>query len=111
MRAYLIAGSVGIVAAAVRMVCTFFPYLNLVDLFVFGIAGFVAARAHASKRWLSYLLVILPSMVLIGLILGLLGSSKLREGVGAWHLRGAVIVPLAASIGFLLGRRPAPKRP
>ena len=107
LRDFMFAGMVGIVAAILRMVCTFFPYLNVVDMIVFGLAGFAVGRRHPPKRWLAYLLVILPSMILIGLVLGLLGTSRLREGVGARHLRGAAIVPLAASIGFLLQRRPS----
>lgn len=104
-RELVLAGAVGIGAAAFRLVYAFFPYLSVSDIVVFGVMGFGVARRNPSDKWLSYLLVVLAAMASIGFVLFVLGPSKLREGVGAGHLRGALLVPLAAALGFLLQRR------
>ena len=105
IREIVLAVSVGIAAALLRLAYLFFPYVSVADVLVFVLVGFGVARTHPSKRWGSFLLVILPTLACIGVFLALLGPAKLSSGIGTGHLRGALLVPVAASLGFLLQGR------
>ena len=105
LRDIVIAGLVGVGAAVLRLVCLFFPLMNLVDVVVFGLAGYGVGRTNPTRRWASFLLVVLPALACIAVMLVILGTDKLRNGVGTGHLYGALLIPVAAGVGFLAASR------
>lgn len=100
-----LASVAGVGAAALRLVLGFFPLTNLFDVVVFGLAGFGIGRTHPIKPRLSFVLLVVPTLMLLALFLVLLGPHKLRDGIGIAHLYGAVLVPLATGAGFFAGTR------
>jgi hypothetical protein len=97
--------AVGIAAAFLRMVYIFFPMFNLLDLVVFGVAGYGVGRTRPKRRWLSFALIILPALAFIGFVLVNLGPQKVAEGVGIGHAYAAVLIPAATGIGLLVSGR------
>ena len=98
---------VGFGAASLRVAYVFFPFTNLVDVVVFGFAGYALGRTHPTNRWVSFILVVMPAFAFIVVILTVLGPHKLSQGVGIGHLYGAVLIPLAAGLGLLAAGRVA----
>jgi hypothetical protein len=106
LRDVALGSCVGILAAVLRFFYMFFPLMNLLDVMVFGIAGYGMGRSSPTSKWPASILLVLPTMLLISFWLSLLGADKLRDGVGVGHLYGAVLIPLAAGLGlFLAGRQ------
>ena len=103
-REIILAGLVGVGAALLRLVYMFVPLMNVVDVLVFGLAGYGVARTRPTRTWISFLLVVLPPLGLIAVFLAILGQQKLRDGVGTAHLYGALLVPLATGLGFFAAR-------
>ncbi len=95
----LLALGLGILAAVVRLVLVFFPAFNVPEVAMF--AGLGAFLGHRRPRWwwLSAIIVSAPALGFVLLTLLTLGTAKLRQGIGTWHLYSAFLIPLAALLG------------
>ena len=104
-RETLIALAAGVGAAVLRAVYLFLPGALAIEDLVFGAIGFLLGRRQSAVWWQSAGLLILPSMLFVGLLLSVLGSSNIQRGVGSWHAYSAVLIPVTAVVAALLGKR------
>jgi hypothetical protein len=94
----------GLLLAPVKLLYSFFPFFNVVDLAAFGLLG--AALARRSDRWaLTAILISLPSVILAAYFVTRLGLGQLRQGIGIGWLISLFAMPMAALLGAYL-RRP-----
>ena len=97
----------GLLLAPFKLLYSFFPLFNVLDLIVFAIAGLAVGRRGA--HWaLAALLVSVPSMALASYFLVRLGPDQLRHGIGVGWLISLAAMPAAALVGSYWRR---PDRP
>jgi hypothetical protein len=101
--AYLAALAAGVVLAVVKLVYSFLPLFNVLDVVAFGGVGMLLGRWRRGTWWLRGILLAIPALVLSLLFCARLGSYQLRAGIGVGWAVSAVVVPLAALVGAYLG--------
>jgi hypothetical protein len=102
---YVTVLAVGVLLAPLKLVYSFLPAFNVLDLVVFGgLAAFLTHRS-AGEWWVVPLLLATPSLVLVAWILQNLSWGELRAGVGTGWLISFILIPGAAFGGVYLRRR------
>lgn len=100
----------GFVLAFIKIIYTFFPYQNILDLVVFFIAGYIF-RGKVAPHNLAYgLLLILPACALCVFFMVRLGFISLLDGVGTAYAISLIFIPVATISGIYLGNRRLPKK-
>lgn len=94
---------VGVLAGLFRVVYVFFPGLNVMDVMVFGGLSGILASIRPRRWWFGSGLLIAPAMMFVVFTLFQLGTENLRRGIGTGHAISAVLIPLTALIGGVIG--------
>ncbi len=102
---YAIAFGVGLLLVPLKLIYSFFPLFNLVDIAVFGLTGRYFGKRWPAAWWITALLLSLPALSLVALILQNLSLAELLAGVGTGWAVSALLVPGAALGGAYIGRR------
>lgn len=100
-----IALSVGLLLVPLKMIYSFLPLFNLVDIAVFGLTGRYFGKRWPAAWWVTALLLSLPALGLVTLILQNLRVSDLLAGVGTGWAVSALLIPVVAVGGAYIGRR------
>lgn len=98
---------VGVLAAAVKLVYSFLPLANLLDVLVFGFLGATVGRGDGNTPAARAMWVSVPAVVLCGYFVGRLGLTNVLGGVGTGWLLSIVLIPGAALTGAHLARQRA----
>lgn len=98
----------GVVLAFVKLVYSFFPLFNVIDLLVFGVGAFLLVRRFAVSFFVAALILSLPATAMSLYFVSGLGMERISSGVGTGWLVSAIAIPISALIGSWFGaRRPA----
>ena len=103
IRTTIIIFSIGLAIALLRIILTFFPLFNIIDVFLFGGLGYALSKQVFNGKWTWGLLLSLPSVVISLHFVLNVGLSSIMEGIGTGHLIALVIMPLCACIGIFYG--------
>ena len=104
-KGFAIALGTGVLLAPIKLIYSFFPLFNLIDLAVFGLTGRYFGKRWPTAWWSTSLLLSLPALALVGAILRNLGRAELLAGVGTGWAISVLLVPGAALGGAYVGRR------
>jgi hypothetical protein len=102
---YSSALGIGAFLAPVKVLYSFLPGFNILDVLVFGGAAALLGRLTPGRWWVGPILLVAPSIVVIAAILRRLGTEDLRAGIGTGWLLSFVLVPGAAITGAYMRRR------
>ena len=103
----LLSLAVGLLLVPLKLIYSFFPLFNLVDIAVFGLIGRYFGKRWPTEWWTTALLLSLPSLGFVAWVLRNLSVSDLLAGVGTGWAVSALLVPVAAIGGAYIGRRRA----
>lgn len=98
----------GMILGLLKLLYSFLPLFNILDVVVFGLVGGLVARRYGSPAYLPLLAAILPAMMVTSWALFNLSWSELLDGIGTGWLLSALLIPSSAIIG---GRVAGRKRP
>lgn len=101
---HLAAIGLGLVAAPLKVIYSFFPLFNLVDVGSFLAIGFLFGRWSGRNRWTWAVALALPTVLISGYFAVRVGASLL-EGVGLGWALSVVLVPASAVAGLYTGVR------
>jgi hypothetical protein len=96
---------IGASLAPVKVLYSFLPGFNVLDVLVFGGLSALLVRSTSGRWWLGPILLVAPSMFVVAWILRLLGIEDLRAGVGTGWLLSLALIPGAAFAGAYMRRR------
>jgi hypothetical protein len=99
--AILIGLTFGALIVPFKMIYSFLPLFNLIDIAVFGVVGFLLGR-WSGRRWAAAAALALPTVLLCAYFLTRLGADLLA-GVGLGWALAAVLVPASAFAGMAYG--------
>lgn len=102
LQCLLVAVSLGVVGAMLRVGYSFLPGTNVVDLVVFLVLGHLAARLLPERRWTMAAAAALPALVLVAFVMVGISPGEVRSGVGLAWVLSAGLIPLGAFIGAAL---------
>ncbi len=97
----------GLLVAGAKLIYSFFPGFNLLDVLVFALIGWNLGRHTGSPSWLIGLGLSLPAVILSASFVARLGTAELWQGVGTGWALSILLIPLAAYGGAALGHRSA----
>jgi hypothetical protein len=97
--------AVGLVAALLRIIYSFFPFSPVSDLIVFGVLGGVLCYFRPDRYWLWILLITAPTMLYVVSRVIKLGPESLSQGIGTFWATSLVLIPLAAVVSGFLGQK------
>lgn len=100
----LLALVLGTTGAGVKLVYSFFPLFNVLDVLVFSLLGWVLGRLARPPMLIGVAVLSLPTLLLIAYFLSGLGWTSLQQGIGTGWVLSALLVPLAAGVGLFLSR-------
>lgn len=98
--ASLAAIAIGLAVVPVKLIYSFFPLFNLIDVLLFAALGWLWGRRSASADVIQTLQFSAPAMVLCTFFLIRLGAANLMRGVGVGWFISLVIIPLATYGGM-----------
>lgn len=101
---YLVAISLGLVAVPLKLIYSFFPLFNLVDVGLFLGIGLIFGRWSGRNRWTLAVALALPTVLISGYFAVRVGASLL-EGVGLGWALSVILVPSSAVGGLYAGVR------
>ncbi len=94
---------VGCGLLAAKVVYSFFPYFNLVDIIVFATVGVALGILHKTSSLLTGIVLAIPTMILCGYFVQRLGTENIMSGIGTGWLLSILLVPLSAIAGVYVG--------
>lgn len=107
---WVLAFVIGLFLVPVHRVTFFFPLMNVTEVILFGGVCLLFAWRFRSKSWVWALLVAAPVWLDVLRMVRRLGFERMSHGIGTGHALSLVLIPLAACLGALLGRRLARRR-
>src|SRR5215203_534505 len=101
----------GLMLALFKVVYLFFDFYNVMDVIVFGIAGFLLSGKMAAGQKLLVLLAALPAFLLSLFFVLRVGYESILKGVGTSFAISLMVIPVATYIGvFIRSKRDERKR-
>lgn len=94
----------GLLLAPLKVILSFFPLFNLVDVVLFLAAGVIFGRWSGRRRWALGVALSLPAALVSGYFVVRVGAGLL-EGVGLGWALSVVLVPVSALVGVHVGAR------
>lgn len=95
----------GAILGLLKLVYSFLPLFNLIDVIIFGLTGGFIRHRYRSGYYLRIVLAVLPPLIITGWILSNLGLDDVASGVGTGWAASALLIPSSAVVGKLLGAR------
>ena len=93
---------IGLALAPIKLVYSFLPFFNVLDILVFATAGFIMGAA--AKRRLTAAFLIVPSAFLCAYFVYRLGPTQLSQGIGVGWALSLLLVPAATLAGMHVRR-------
>lgn len=103
--AWAVALVVGVIAAGVKLVYSFLPWFNLLDLVTFALLGWLSARLSESRGWQLWAALSGPAFLLSLFFVVRLGPALLLQGVGTGWAMSLMLIPLSTVIGMYASGR------
>jgi hypothetical protein len=95
----------GLILAGIKLVYSFFPFFNLLDLIIFLLAGYLFGAKFPLRQRNLGLFLALPAFAMSLFFVMQNGLSSISAGIGTAHLISLAVIPVATVMGILIKKK------